>query len=429
MVTRRYLVGGPANSGKSTFILSATRRLNCGLGKKAKAVEFDVWSQSYPAFEGQVSFKAREKRFGLEWDWKTPLDERLADFRGFDGDLVFGDLPGAKIDEATEYMCRESGADGAIILSRNLEGLQLWRDAFRRFGIPVAHECLSIQGQTPLILHDMNRQLDAFHPDVAVLTDHINGSFGEDEEQARREFEARFQTVFRQNFIRRSRTAHGVDNNIDGPMKKPLLVSGDSLRAAAMRNCRALISDVLETSRPDQWTADMLRRKCEHWFDLANRGIYGPEWYEDEFLALAEDAALIERVRGVPVSVNRRYRMWTPEHTLMKVPPLLLEDQMDIFYHRLADLLARAEANFPSWGDTLEAMAYADIMTDGELRPWLDGCGRVAMTLVMWIARVLGAPLPLFAANREVHKMTYRDIDKHRLYFLECIRRANAECP
>jgi hypothetical protein len=112
------------------------------------------------------------------------------------------------------------------------------------------------------------------------------------------------------------------------------------------------------------------------------------------------------------MSVNPRYRIWTPEHTLMKVPPLLLEDQMELFYGRLAELVARAEERFPSWNDTIEAMAYADLMTDGELRPWLDGCGRVATALVMWIARVLGAPLPLFAASKEVHKMTMRDLDK-----------------
>jgi hypothetical protein len=127
--------------------------------------------------------------------------------------------------------------------------------------------------------------------------------------------------------------------------------------------------------------------------------------------------------------INPRYRLWTPEHTLMKVPPLLLEEQMDVFYGRLADLATNAEKNFPSWNDTVEAMAYADLMTDGELRPWLDGCGRVAVALVMWLARSLGAPLPLFAASKQVHKMTFRDLDKHRLYFLESIRRAEQECP
>lgn len=428
MATQRYLVGGPANSGKSTFVLSVTRRLNNGLGLSARAVELDVWSGSYAAFEGEYSFKDRPKRFGLDWDWRTPLDERLRQFNEADEDFVFGDLPGAKIDEATEHMCRSADADGAIVLSRTLEGLQTWREAFRRFGVKVVHECLSVQGQTPLVLHDMHRSVDPLHPDVAFLTERIMGE-DEDGGMLRKEEDSRFRQIFRQNFIRRSRTAHGRDDNVDGPLKKPLLVNGNRLRAAAMRNCAGMTEDVLDTPRPKIWQADFLRKRCERWFDLANGGIYGPEWYEEEFAALTEDAALIERVRGVPVSVNRRYRIWTPEHTLMKVPPLLLEDQMDIFYHRLAELLRRAESNYPSWIDTLEAMAYADIMIDGELRPWLDGCGRVATALVMWIARTLGAPLPLFAANKEVHRMTYRHLDKHRLYLLECVRRAKAEFP
>lgn len=89
-----------------------------------------------------------------------------------------------------------------------------------------------------------------------------------------------------------------------------------------------------------------------------------------------------------------------------------------------------AEAErFPSWSDTIEALTYADLMIDGEIRPWLDGCGRVSVTLVMWLARVLGAPLPLFATSKEVHKMTIRDFNRHRLNFLESIRRAELEHP
>lgn len=102
---------------------------------------------------------------------------------------------------------------------------------------------------------------------------------------------------------------------------------------------------------------------------------------------------------------------------------------MEVFYGRLAELVSLAERRYPSWSDTLEAMAYADLMTDGELRPWLDGCGRVATALVMWIARVTGARLPLFSESKEVHKMSIRDLDKHRLYFLESIRRAEQQCP
>lgn len=428
MATRRYLVGGPSNSGKSTYVLSLAKRLSGGHGQKTRAVELDVWSGSYPAFRGEVSFKDRPKQFGLEWDWKTPLDERLKEFNEATDDIVLGDLPGAKIDAATDYMCANAKADGAIVVSRTLDGLKLWREAFEARGIRVVHECLSIQGQAPLVLRDMDRIVDDAHPDVAFFAGLVAGGSANAERHTRA-MDQRFLTVFKLNYTRRSRTAHGRDDNIGTTLKKPLMILGDELKLAAMRNCVLLAKDVLETPKPAAWTADVFRTHCERWFDIANDGIYGPDWHEEEYASLTEDAALIGRVRGMPVRVNPRYRMWTPEHTLMKVPPLLLEEQMDVFYGRLAELAARAEKRFPSWGDTLEAMAYADLMTDGELRPWLDGCGRVATALVMWIARATGAPLPLFAASKEVHKMTYRDLDRHRLYFLECIRRAEQECP
>ncbi len=429
MATKRYLVGGPANSGKSTYILSLTRRLNEGHGLRARAVELDVWSGSYPAFRGEVSFKDRPKHFGLEWDWKTPLDERLSEFNGAAEDLVFGDLPGAKIDAATDYMCARAKADGAIIVSRTLDGLKQWRDAFESRGVRVVHECLAIQGRTPLVLRDLGRVIDPAHDDVASFASSVVAAADPWSDARQRAADERFRTVFRLNYMRRSRTAHGLDHNLGQPLKKPLLTVGEELKLVAMRNCDRLAEDVLATPRPREWSADFFRGSCERWFDLSNDGICGPDWYEEEFSVLKQDAALAERARGAPVRVNPRYRIWTPEHTLMKTPPLLLEEQMEFFYARLAGLARTAEERHPSWNHVIEAMAYADLMTDGELRPWLDGCGRLATVLVMWLARTFGAPLPLFASSKEVHKMTIRDLDRHRLYFLECIRRAEQEHP
>jgi hypothetical protein len=429
MAPKRYLVGGPSNSGKSTYVLSLAKRLNGGHGIQARAIELDVWSGSYPAFKGEVSFKDRPKHFGLDWDWKTPLDARLKEFNEAVDDIVLGDLPGAKIDAATDYMCANAKCDGAIVVSRTLDGLKVWREAFEARGIRVVHECLSLQGQAPLVLRDMNRSVDPAHPDVGVLAALMTDAGGDRSERVAEAADQRFLTVFKLNFVRRSHTAHGRDLNLGGPLKKPLMIDGDELKRVALRNCAMMAEDVMKTPRPAAWNAGVFRTVCERWFDMTNDGIYDPEWYEAEYAALRQDAALIERARGTPVGVNQRYRIWTPEHTLMKVPPLLLEDQMENFYGHLAELVSLAERRYPSWSDTLEAMAYADLMTDGELRPWLDGCGRVATALVMWIARVTGSRLPLFSESKEVHKMSIRDLDKHRLYFLESIRRAEQQCP
>jgi hypothetical protein len=426
-MSKRFLVGGPQNSGKSTYVLSTVKRLTDGHGVRARAIELDVWSGSYPAFRGEVSFKDRPKMTGLDWDWKTPLDVRLAEFNSATEEFVFGDLPGAKIDEATDYMCTNARADGAIVVSRTLDGIVLWREAFEKRGIRVVHECLSMQGQSPLVLRDLHRAIDPSHPDVAVLASLVAaGADGLDTESAARR---RFQSLFTANYVRRSKTAHGRDENLGAPAKKPLCMVGENLKRAAMGNCARLCDDILSTPRPPEWSAHVIRECCERWFDLVNAGISGPEWYEEEFGTLTEDAKLIGRARGMTVRVNPRYRLWTPEHTVMKVPPILLEEQMDAFYARVAELIVRAESRFPSINDTVEAMTYADLMIDGEIRPWLDGCGRIASALVMWIAHVLGAPLPLFAASKEVHKMSMRDFDRHRRYFLESMRRAETEYP
>lgn len=169
----RYLVGGPFNSGKSTYVLSLVRRLESGLGRTAIAIELDVWSCSYPAFEGKVTFEDRPKRSGLDWDWKTPLDERLEEFNTAPADIVFGDLPGGKIDAAIDYMVANAEADGAIMVSRTLDGLWSWREAFETRGVPVVLECLSVQGHPPLMLRDMDRKIDPTHPDVASFVERL----------------------------------------------------------------------------------------------------------------------------------------------------------------------------------------------------------------------------------------------------------------
>ena len=166
MATKRYLVGGPSNSGKSTYVLSLAKRLQSGHGIRARAIELDVWSGSYPAFRGEVSFKERPKKFGLDWDWKTPLDERLTAFRSCPAGLVFADLPG-QIDEATAYICRNAGADYALVVSRSIRGLDEWSAFFERFGVPVAETFLTFKHRRPGIVSGLNRQIDPGHPDIA----------------------------------------------------------------------------------------------------------------------------------------------------------------------------------------------------------------------------------------------------------------------
>jgi energy-coupling factor transporter ATP-binding protein EcfA2 len=178
MATRRLLVGGPSNSGKSTFLLSLVELLNRDRPGQAVSIELDVWSRSYPAFRGEVPFENRPKMTGLDWDWQTPLDQRLKEFNEADAEIVFGDMPGAKIDVATQYMCTNAQAGGAVIISRAAEGLVIWRDAFRQFGLEVQLECLTLRGAKPLMLRDPGRVVNPDYEEVAVLKKAL-GFFGE----------------------------------------------------------------------------------------------------------------------------------------------------------------------------------------------------------------------------------------------------------
>lgn len=168
-MTKRYLVGGPANSGKSTLVLSLTQSLEQA-GFSARAIEFDLWSNSYPAFEGLVPFGQRDKRFDLRWEWQEPLIDRLNEFMKDRSAFVFGDMPG-KLGEACAFMCRsvQESCDGAIVVSRTLEGIRDWSSFFDDFDIPVIKEVLSVRGTRPLVIADLDRKVDASHSDVLAI--------------------------------------------------------------------------------------------------------------------------------------------------------------------------------------------------------------------------------------------------------------------
>lgn len=168
-MTTRLLIGGPSNSGKSTFVLSLVEYLR-GAGLTANAHELDVWSNSYVAFRGEIPFEGRPKRQGLDWDWQTPLKERLDAFNADDATFVFGDLPG-KLDEAIAHTCANASAHGALVISRKLDAIPEWETFFEKNGVPVLQSFLTFQDRPPVILVGMNRDLDPSHRDVKSFGD------------------------------------------------------------------------------------------------------------------------------------------------------------------------------------------------------------------------------------------------------------------
>ena len=231
-----------------------------------------------------------------------------------------------------------------------------------------------------------------------------------------------FRAIFRANVSRLSRTAKGKDEGSKtSASKKPLLLQGDALRAKVAANVEWLIDDVLDIRGSTMIAPSALRAACERWFDIANDGLYGPDAYDEEFAKLEAGAARLARATGESFPLSRRYRLWTPGYTTILVPPILLDRHMSAFYQELTTRIMRAKHR-----DTWEAarvMAYADFMMNGEVHPWMDGCGRVSTTLVMAIARELGVDPPLFAETKEGHYATILDIDLHTAYLARCIER------
>ncbi len=168
-MTTRLLIGGPSNSGKSTFVLSLVEYLRSA-GLTANAHELDVWSNSYVAFRGEIPFEGRPKRQGLDWDWQTPLKERIDAFATDPSDFVFGDLPG-KLDEAITHVCANAPANAALVISRKLDAITEWESFFEESGVPVLQSFLTFQDRPPVILVGMNRNLEPGHPHVKAFGD------------------------------------------------------------------------------------------------------------------------------------------------------------------------------------------------------------------------------------------------------------------
>lgn len=251
--------------------------------------------------------------------------------------------------------------------------------------------------------------------------------------------EQRFVQIFRMNVLRRSRTRSGRDEGAKtSSKKKHLLLSGEELEKRAKENTENLIADVIALPITEISTG-ILRQMALQWFNIAADGLCDFSAHEEEFEALRDRADRFGKSVGKKIEVSRNYRLWTPKYTTAEIPPIWLEKFMDEFYFELSfrmrvfrDLFPKKDAN-KHLGVLSEfaaqTMAYADLMMDGEIHPWIDGCGRISTALVMYVARYLEAPLPLFSPNREEHYASINDIGAHTDYFRRAIERAKNEIP
>lgn len=247
--------------------------------------------------------------------------------------------------------------------------------------------------------------------------------------------EQRFAQIFRMNILRRSRTRAGRDEGAKTSLKKrPLLLSEEDLIKKIVENTENLMANV--TALPiEVISPGILRKMAPRWFQMTADGLCDFSAYEEEFKALQDKAERFGQSLGEKIEVSRNYRLWTPKYTTAGIPPLWIQKFMDEFYFHLSfrmnvirDVFMPEDVSgLSEWA--AQTMAYADLMMDGEIHPWIDGCSRISTALVMYIARYLEAPLPLFSPNREEHYASITDIGAHTDYFRRAIERAKNEVP
>lgn len=247
----------------------------------------------------------------------------------------------------------------------------------------------------------------------------------------------RFKRVFLMNVERRSRTAKGKDEGSKTSSKKlPLLLQGEALKAKVAENVERLIDDVWSDAsevREDpgrEVRAAGIRARCQRWYDTACEGLIDDAGYAEVFRKMESD---IGKVLGSAFRINRRYRTWTPGYLVLQIPPAMIDEKLDDLLYRPIGLLMNLTAmrTVPIADVKLAALlAQADMLMDGEIHPWIDGCSRVSTALCMWLAALYGGALPLFAPTKDEHYAPLRQgLEAHGRYFKECLARADAEAP
>jgi len=140
MAPFRVTIGGPANSGKSTFAVSLSIALS-NMGVDSGLHEIDVYSDTHQCIRGDKPWSARQKRVHFPNGDLGDVEQVVERYRRDERTIVLGDLPGNIHNPHLALMVRHAHA--AIILSKDVEGLNEWERFFEGRGIRVLIRVLS----------------------------------------------------------------------------------------------------------------------------------------------------------------------------------------------------------------------------------------------------------------------------------------------
>ncbi len=231
----------------------------------------------------------------------------------------------------------------------------------------------------------------------------------------------RFAQIFNENIYRRSRSRKGISDTSTSKQKKPLLLSGDALREQVAENTKNLIDFVWDIGGKDCRGPEEIRYVMESMYDIINYKLQPPDAYQEEIARLEGQAEALRLLTDLPYRINERYRVWDVSYTNIRARPVALEVWMDSLYAQIFEYGRMATEGHISQA---ELLAFADVMIDGEIHPWLDGCGRSATATVMWLSLLKqDYALPLFHPDRDEHYRSIRDLSEHTQYFQYCLTR------
>ncbi len=172
----RLLIGGPANSGKSTLTIGLQRILS-ERGFKVCAHEIDPYSDTHKPLTGQKPWESRQKNYGA-----TVHDIRdiVSGFASDPSRIVLGDLPGNIRNQHLPLMMSEG--THAIYVGHTDEELKLWLDAFRKARV----DCLGIvqttmYGATPaawtqpadIVVYNLDRTIRPHEQGIGAVADFV----------------------------------------------------------------------------------------------------------------------------------------------------------------------------------------------------------------------------------------------------------------
>lgn len=176
------------------------------------------------------------------------------------------------------------------------------------------------------------------------------------------------------NLERTSRTKLGVSDTSSSTEKPELKASGDELADRATENFRHAI---------------------ERLYDERGRELHSPE----EVRALIEEVAQTVS-DGFLKEGQGLWRTWATKFS-NQTPPERIPEEMEQFVSKLTEHLSNPE------DDAVATAAFIEKRLDGEIHPFVDGCGRTAKALSAFVLARAGKPLPTYRSREEYYREVY----------------------